>query len=62
MAQRIELGMVVKDKASKFSGTVVARTEYFFPQSALIAVKSQELHEGKPVDWHWFPETQVEPF
>lgn len=54
----IKLGSKVKDPVTGFTGTAVARTEYAWG-CVSVGVCSNELHEGKPIDWQWFDEKRL---
>lgn len=56
---RIELGDQVKDKDSYYEGTVTARIDYL-RRAPRFAVKTKLQHEGKPVEWVWFDENDLE--
>lgn len=56
---KINLGDKCRDKLSGFEGVCVARTEHLHGCTR-ITIQPQELHDGKPVDAHWFDEPQVE--
>jgi hypothetical protein len=55
----IQLGDKAKDKITGFTGVAVAKTEYL-TGCTRVSLQSQELHEGKPVDWQSFDEDQLE--
>ena len=54
-----KLGDRVKDKVSGFTGIVTGRTEYLNGCTRVV-VEPEGLHEGKPIDSHYFDEMQVE--
>lgn len=53
------LGDRVKDKITGFTGIIIAKTSYL-QGCDRVAVKSEALHEGKPIDSHHFDEMEVE--
>ncbi|KKN56876.1 hypothetical protein LCGC14_0568010 [marine sediment metagenome] len=54
----IELGMMVKEGITGFTGTAVARSEWLWG-CVSIAVLSGEHKDGKPVDEQWFDEGRL---
>jgi len=54
----IKLGQKVKDKYTGFAGTAMGRTEYLYG-CTLIAILSNELKDGKPMDWVWIDEQRL---
>ena len=58
MEFKFDNGQVLKDKVSGFQGVVVGRTEYD-TGCRHYGLQSQELHDGKPVDWEWFDESRL---
>jgi len=56
---RIKLGDKVKDKHSKFKGTVIGVSEFLYGCTR-IGVKSSDLHEGSPIESVWFDEPQLD--
>jgi len=55
----MKLGDVVKDRISGFKGVATCRLEYL-NGCVRWQVSPQELHEGKPVDSHYFDDEQLE--
>jgi hypothetical protein len=55
MAFKFELGQQVKEKVTGFKGIIVTRSEHLYG-CIVYAVKSEALHEGKPIDAQWFDE------
>lgn len=55
----IKLGSKVRDKYTGFTGTAISRTEWLYG-CARIAIEPTELHEGKPIEAHYFDEQRVE--
>lgn len=55
---KIQLGDQVKDIISGFTGITISRTDYLHGCTQW-GVKSQELHEGKPISMQWFDEPQL---
>jgi len=55
----MQLGDVIRDKISGFTGVATSRTEYL---NGCIrwAISPQQLHEGKPIEAGYFDEEQVE--
>ncbi len=66
MSFKIELGSIVKDKISGYSGIVHGRTEWLYG-CRRYTVQSREMKDGKPVEALGFDEdalevvTQAEP-
>ncbi len=58
MEFKFDNGQVLKDKVSGFQGVVVAKTHYY-TGCRHYGLCSQELHDGKPVDWEWFDESRL---
>ncbi len=58
MEFKFDNGQVLKDRVSGFQGVVIARTEYA-TGCRHYGMCSQELHDGKPVDWEWFDESRL---
>ena len=56
---RDSLGKRGRDKLTGFEGTIVSRSEWVYG-CVQLALKSNELYEGKPVESQWFDEPQVE--
>lgn len=52
-------GKKAKDRITGFEGIIVAKTIYD-TGCVHYAIKSQELHDGKPIDAHWFDDVHVE--
>jgi len=55
---RFELGEILIDKVTGFKGVAMGRTEYF-TDCTHYGLQSQELKDGKPVEWQWFDETRL---
>jgi hypothetical protein len=55
----IKLGDVARDTISGFEGVVIGRTEWL-NGCARWCLQPQKLHDGKPIEGHWFDEPQVE--
>ena len=55
----VKLGTKVTDSIAGFSGIAVCRTEYLYG-CVRIGVEPQELHDGKPVEPHYFDEQRLE--
>ena len=55
----IKLGNKVRDTVTGFSGIATGRTSWLYGCER-IAIEPQELHDGKPIDQHWFDEQRVE--
>lgn len=57
---KFELGQVVKEKVTGFTGVIMGRTDYITgcKQYGLL---SQRLRKdtGKPVEWQWFDEERL---
>lgn len=55
----MKLGDIVMDKISRFKGVATCRLEYL---NGCIRwqVTPQELHEGKPLEAHYFDDEQLE--
>lgn len=56
---KINLGDKCRDKVTGFTGICVSRTDHLHGCTR-ISITPQELHDGKPIDTHWFDEPQVE--
>jgi len=56
MKFRFELGEVLKDKVTGFSGVVMVRAEYF-TGCIHYGLCPQTLKEGKSIDWEWIDES-----
>jgi hypothetical protein len=54
----IQLGSKVRDTVTGFTGLAVSRTE-FLHGCVRVGIEPQTLHEGKPMDAHWFDEQRV---
>jgi hypothetical protein len=57
--QMIELNCRVRDKITKFEGTVIAIT-HWLNGCTRAGVQSRELKDGIPTDPQWFDLTQLE--
>ena len=55
------LGKKATEKITGFTGVVVAVVEHAF-NSPRIGIRSQQLHEGKPINTEFFDEVTVEVF
>ena len=55
----IKLGWKVKDYITGFTGIAISQTKYLHGCTQ-IGVRSEELHEGKPIDVQWFDEPRLE--
>lgn len=55
----IQVGDRARDKISRFTGIVVARTEWL-NKCVRLTIQPEELKDGKPIDNHTFDEEQVE--
>ena len=55
---KFELGEILIDKVTGFKGVAMGRTEYF-TDCTHYGLLSQELKDGKPVEWQWFDETRL---
>ena len=58
LGKRIELGMMVREEITGFSGMVVGRSEWLWG-CVTIGVLSGELKDGKPVPEQWFDEGRI---
>jgi len=58
MDKKVKLGVKAKDKVSGFAGIVIGAAQYLTGCNQL-CIKSQELHNGEPIDGQWFDEGQV---
>jgi hypothetical protein len=56
--KKIKLGDRVRDEITGFTGIAIGITE-FQHGCTRVGVKSQELHEGKPINAEWFDEPQL---
>lgn len=57
---RIELGSIVRDCVTGFSGIAIARLDHLFNDSE-IQIQPQRLDEnGKPAEPMWFYENRIE--
>lgn len=56
---KFNLGEELKDKVTGFTGVVMGRTEYF-TGCVHYGLASQNLTDGKPLDWQWFDEKLLE--
>lgn len=59
MEFQFKLGQVLKDKVTGFKGIAMARTEYW-TNCNHYGLCSQELKDGKPIEWEWLDETRLE--
>lgn len=59
MADRVELGMKVRDRIHNIEGIVIARTEFLYGCNR-IAVQPTVGEDGKTREPHWTDEPQVE--
>ena len=57
---KIELGMVVRDKITKITGTVVARTEYLTGCVHVSIIPDVKRPNGRAPEWQSFNENQVD--
>jgi hypothetical protein len=55
----IKLGSKVKDKYTGFTGIAVSRTEFLYGCTR-IGIEPTALHEGKPIESHYYDEQRVE--
>ena len=55
----IELGNRVRDTVTGFTGTAVGKTIWMYGCERF-SVQSDKLHDGKPVDEHWFDAQRLE--
>jgi hypothetical protein len=55
---KFPLGTLVRDTITGYTGIAIGRTE-FLPGCVRIAVQSQELKDGKPIDPQYFDEPQL---
>lgn len=55
---KIKLGFKVKDYITGFTGIAIAKTKYLHGCTQF-GVRSQELHEGKPINPVWFDEPRL---
>lgn len=56
--ENLKLGDRVQDRISKFTGVVVAITDWL-NGCRRITIQPESLHDGKPVDSHTFDSEQV---
>ncbi len=56
-----ECGATVRDKITGFSGVIRARTQYLTGCNKY-AVQATDIREGKPEEWVWFDEGELEVF
>lgn len=56
---KIKLGDTVRDIITNFEGIAYGVTFWLYG-CARFAVKSKDLHEGKPIEMEWFDEAQLE--
>lgn len=54
----VQLGSKVRDSLTGFSGTAVSRTEFLYG-CVRVGVEPDALHDGKPIDPHWFDEQRL---
>ena len=54
-----ECGAKVRDKITDFTGVIRARTQYLTGCNKY-GVQSTELQDGKPAEWVWFDEDELE--
>ena len=55
----VKLGDVVRDRISGFAGVATSRTEYL-NGCVRWQVSPQHLHDGKPIEAHFFDEEQLD--
>jgi hypothetical protein len=55
----IQLGDLVKDKISGFTGIAVAKTQWLTGCDR-IDVQPREMHEGRPIEAQWFDVTMLD--
>lgn len=55
----VELGDVARDRISGFQGVVTSIT-HFLSQCTRVSLSPQGLHDGKPIEAHWFDITHIE--
>ena len=55
----IELGAIYRDSITKFEGVALSIT-YFLYSTARVVIQPTKMHEGKPVDAHFFEAHQLE--
>jgi len=55
----IELGAIYRDSITKFEGVATSVTHFLYA-CARVCLQPTKLHEGKPVDAHYFDVHQVE--
>lgn len=56
---KYELGMLLLDTITRFTGTVLSRSQWLYGCNTY-GLKSSELKDGKPMDLIWFDEDQLE--
>ena len=56
---KVELGDCVKDLITGFEGIVVGTSRWLYGCKRIV-VRSQSLHEGKPIETEWFDVKQLE--
>jgi len=54
-----DLGMIVRDRITGYTGVVIARTTWL-NQCARLTVQSREMKDGKPIDSVSFDEIDLE--
>lgn len=55
---KFDQGEVLKDKVTGFTGVVMGRSDYF-TDCHHYGLCSQELKDGKPIEWEWFDDTRL---
>jgi len=55
----VRLGSKVRDTITGFQGIATGRTEWLYGCTR-ISVEPTTLHEGKPIESHWFDEQRIE--
>lgn len=55
----VSLGSKVRDSISGFTGIATGRSDFQYGCSRIL-IEPSELHDGKPVEGHWFDEQRVE--
>lgn len=58
MMGTIELGDIVTDRLTGFSGTVITKVEYLYGRTRF-EVQPKALHEGSTVEPEWFAEGRL---
>ena len=56
---KFKLGQKAKEKITGFTGIIVARIDYLTGCNRY-SLQTEDLYEGKPVDWQNFDENQLE--